>query len=77
MYRQISSALAAVLVVGQAAALVAQNAEPTKVFVVNTQDASVSLVDLKAMREEKRFPVGQRQPSSSSHFQTASQRAKC
>jgi YVTN family beta-propeller protein len=35
-------------------------AEPTKVFVVNTQDASVSLVDLKSMKEEKRFPVGQR-----------------
>ncbi|HUE74258.1 MAG TPA: hypothetical protein VMP01_25480 [Pirellulaceae bacterium] len=35
-------------------------AEPTKAFVVNTQDASVSLVDLKSMKEEDRFPVGQR-----------------
>ncbi|MCI0360839.1 MAG: hypothetical protein L0211_20360 [Planctomycetaceae bacterium] len=60
MFRHIASAAAAVLVIGQTAALVAQNAEPTKVFVVNTQDASVSLVDLKAMKEEKRFPVGQR-----------------
>lgn len=39
---------------------VASAAEPTKVFVVNTQDASVSLVDLKAMTEERRFPVGNR-----------------
>lgn len=38
----------------------ATTAEPTQVFVVNTQDASVSLVDLKAMKEEKRFPVGPR-----------------
>ena len=38
----------------------ARGAEPTKVLVVNTQDAAVSLVDLKAMREERRFPVGQR-----------------
>jgi YVTN family beta-propeller protein len=35
-------------------------AEPAKVLVVNTQDASVSLVDLKNMKEEKRFPVGPR-----------------
>ncbi len=35
-------------------------AEPAKVFVVNTQDASVSLVDLKTMKEEARFPVGKR-----------------
>jgi DNA-binding beta-propeller fold protein YncE len=33
---------------------------PTQVFVVNTQDASVSLVDLAAMREVKRFEVGKR-----------------
>ncbi len=38
----------------------AQSSEPAKVFVVNTQDASVSLVDLKSMQEDKRFPVGQR-----------------
>ncbi len=32
--------------------------EPTRVLVVNTQDASVSLVDLVAMKEIKRIPVG-------------------
>lgn len=31
-----------------------------KVFVVNTQDSSVSLVDLGAMKELQRFPVGPR-----------------
>jgi YVTN family beta-propeller protein len=35
-------------------------APPTKVFVVNTQDASISLVDLTSKTEEKRFPVGSR-----------------
>lgn len=33
---------------------------PTRVFVVNTQDASVSLVDLEAMEEVSRHPVGPR-----------------
>ncbi len=33
---------------------------PHKVFVVNTQDASVSLVDLTTMREIRRIPVGPR-----------------
>ena len=33
---------------------------PTQVFVVNTQDASVSLVDLKGMKETRRFQVGPR-----------------
>lgn len=33
---------------------------PTQVFVVNTQDASVSLVDLKVMKETRRFQVGPR-----------------
>ena len=33
---------------------------PLRVFVVNTQDASVSLVDLEAMKEVRRFPVGPR-----------------
>jgi DNA-binding beta-propeller fold protein YncE len=60
MFRLISSTVAALLVIVHAAPLVAQNVVPNKVFVVNTQDASVSLVDLKAMSEEKRFPVGQR-----------------
>lgn len=31
---------------------------PSRVFVVNTKDASVSLVDLKEMKETKRIPVG-------------------
>lgn len=44
----------------QFAAPLATAAEPTKVFVVNTQDASVSLVDLTTLKEEKRFPVGKR-----------------
>ena len=34
--------------------------EPRQVYVVNTQDASVSLVDLPSMKEIKRFPVGPR-----------------
>jgi len=33
---------------------------PKQVFVVNTQDASVSLVDLATMKEVKRHPVGDR-----------------
>ncbi len=33
---------------------------PKQVFVVNTQDASVSLVDLATMKQVKRFPVGDR-----------------
>lgn len=33
---------------------------PTRCFVVNTQDASVSLVDLTTMKELKRLPVGPR-----------------
>lgn len=33
---------------------------PLRVLVVNTQDASVSLVDLETMKEVKRFPVGPR-----------------
>jgi YVTN family beta-propeller protein len=53
------SILGLVIVCGQSLAAPAlRAAEPNKVFVVNTQDASVSLVDLKAMKEEKRFPVG-------------------
>lgn len=35
-------------------------AAPRQVFVVNTQDASVSLVDLDTMKEVKRYPVGPR-----------------
>lgn len=33
---------------------------PDKVFVVNTQDASVSLVDITTMKEIRRLPVGPR-----------------
>src|SRR5258707_12437933 len=33
---------------------------PAQVLVVNTQDASVSLVDLATMKELQRFPVGPR-----------------
>lgn len=33
---------------------------PRQVFVVNTQDASVSLVDIAAMKEVRRIPVGPR-----------------
>lgn len=33
---------------------------PRQVFVVNTQDASVSLVDLPTMKEVRRIPVGSR-----------------
>ncbi len=33
---------------------------PSRVLVVNTQDASVSLVDLENMKEARRFPVGSR-----------------
>lgn len=51
---------ACLLGIPQLAAPVATAAEPTKVFVVNTQDASVSLVDLTTLKEEKRFPVGNR-----------------
>ena len=34
--------------------------QPREVFVVNTQDASVSRVDLSAVKEVGRFPVGSR-----------------
>lgn len=39
---------------------VAAEAAPTHVFVVNTQDASVSLVELATLKEVKRFTVGPR-----------------
>jgi DNA-binding beta-propeller fold protein YncE len=35
-------------------------AGPSRVFVVNTQDASVSMVDLNSMKETRRFQVGPR-----------------
>jgi YVTN family beta-propeller protein len=37
-----------------------EKSAPKQVFVVNTQDASVSLVDLVTMKELKRYPVGNR-----------------
>lgn len=37
-----------------------KHSAPAQVFVVNTQDASVSLVDLKSMKEARRFQVGPR-----------------
>ncbi len=53
--------IAVSLLIGQVVSAAATSAaEPTQVFVVNTQDASVSIVNLKTMTEEKRFPVGQR-----------------
>lgn len=61
MFRFILPIIVAALYVAQLVpASVTKAAEPTKVFVVNTQDASVSLVDLKTMKEEERFPVGNR-----------------
>lgn len=35
-------------------------ADPTHVFVVNTQDASISLVEISGMKEVRRIPVGPR-----------------
>jgi DNA-binding beta-propeller fold protein YncE len=52
--------LAAILIVHGLVPRTGACAEPEKVLVVNTQSASVSLVDLKSMKEEKRFEVGQR-----------------
>ncbi len=43
-----------------AAGTAAEERSPGEVLVVNTQDASVSRVDLAAMKEVGRFPVGER-----------------
>jgi DNA-binding beta-propeller fold protein YncE len=43
-----------------AAPAAAKERAPTEVLVVNTQDGSVSRVDLAAMKEVGRFPVGER-----------------
>ena len=49
------------LVLGGSAAVHGEDkAAPDQVFVVNTQDASVSLVDLASMKEVKRYDVGKR-----------------
>ena len=54
------SAGGVLLMAALAVALLAEGEQtPSRVFVVNTQDASVSLVDLKAMKEIRRFTVGQ------------------
>ena len=49
-----------VLVLGVLALAGIAGAQSREVFVVNTQDASVSRVDLAAMKEVARFPVGAR-----------------
>lgn len=57
--RRAASYLLAVLVLARAGDQLAARS-PQQVLVVNTQDASVSLVDLDTMKETKRFPVGMR-----------------
>ncbi len=52
--------LLAVALLAAATPASAEAQSPSQVLVVNTQDASVSLVDLAAMKETKRFPVGPR-----------------
>jgi YVTN family beta-propeller protein len=52
------AALAVTPVIGTSA--LAPVRSPTQVFVVNTQDASVSRVELATMRELNRYPVGPR-----------------
>ncbi|MBI3468081.1 MAG: hypothetical protein HY000_34170 [Planctomycetes bacterium] len=52
--------LVSALLVGLAVESRSADSIPHEVFVVNTQDGSVSLVDLDAMKEVKRFPVGPR-----------------
>lgn len=56
-HRSYLSLMLAGFVTGPLAALAA---DPSHVFVVNTQDASISLVNLASMKEEKRVPVGSR-----------------
>ncbi|HKB02832.1 MAG TPA: hypothetical protein VKD90_11475 [Gemmataceae bacterium] len=57
----VASASATVpLVLGGSPGAAAERAVPKEVFVVNTQDASVSRVDLSAMKEMRRYPVGPR-----------------
>jgi YVTN family beta-propeller protein len=53
-----ASATATTLLLNQAAR--AAETSPTHVYVVNTQDASVSLVNLTTMKVEKQFKVGPR-----------------
>lgn len=60
MSRTSLALLAAAILISQVATALAQGDPPAKVFVVNTQDASISLVDLKSLKEERRIPVGKR-----------------
>lgn len=60
MSRTLLAILFGAIVLGSSASTRAQGDQPAKVFVVNTQDASISLVDLKSLKEEKRIPVGKR-----------------
>jgi YVTN family beta-propeller protein len=58
MYRSLFAILAIALVLDRSVPAGAE--QPAKVLVVNTQDASISLVDLQSLKEEKRIPVGKR-----------------
>ena len=64
--RKIGRAIHACLLAGSLfasqgrAQTVSSESAPTNVFIVNTQDASISLVELAALKEIKRFPVGPR-----------------
>lgn len=55
-----AAAVTVPLVLGDPVAGRDDKTPPKRVLVVNTQDASVSLVDLATMKELKRFPVGNR-----------------
>jgi YVTN family beta-propeller protein len=57
---QVKKLIIVVAIASALNALPAPAHPPGKCFVVNTQDASVSLVDLATMNEVKRFPVGHR-----------------
>jgi YVTN family beta-propeller protein len=60
--RFVPYALALLMLFASAAAAAAADkaVPPSQVVVVNTQDASVSLVDLATMKEIRRYPVGDR-----------------
>ena len=55
-----ASALSLLLACTSAESAAQRAKPPRQVFVVNTQDASVSLVDLASMKQVKRYPVGKR-----------------
>jgi YVTN family beta-propeller protein len=60
--RRIGSTISALLLTGSlfVARAAPADSAPTHVFVVNTQDASVSLVELATLKEVRRFTVGPR-----------------